>query len=238
MLTATFALLVTFAFTTPAAAQRLPGGAGTGAGWVILTYVGDDGPFEYPVDHLKGGAVSFDFLPTPDRAMLITDISNSRQFAPGKLIGKSLSARIAISATADATFNYYDTGGTAPANVRLYFQRPNAAGCPPSWQFNPAYPQCEAQYWWSNPVHIELADLAGSSSKGITLLAPLSPEFWSDRDGHAGDSDANHIAWFNDAVANANKIALSFGGGNNFAFGAGVDAPGEATFKLLNYTAK
>jgi len=229
-----FALLVTFTFVTPAAAQRVPGAAGHGEGWVVLTYVGEFGPFEYPVNR-KGGAVSFDFLPTPDRAMLITDISNDRQFAPGKLIGKSLSARIAISATPGATFNFYGPG-TAPANVRLYFQRPNAAGCPSSEVFNPLFPQCEAQYWWSNPLSISLADLAASDSRrGVTLQALLSPEFWSDRDGHRGDSDANHIAWFNDAVANASKIALSFGGGNNFAFGCGVDSPGQATFTLLKY---
>ena len=230
-----FALLVTFALTTPVAAQRLPAAAGHGEGWIVLTYEGEFGPFESPATR-KGGAVSFDFLATPDRAMLITDISGDRQFAPGKLIGKSLSARIAINATPGATFNYYNTGGTAPANVRLYFQRPNAAGCPPSSEFNPLFPQCEAQYWWSNPLSISLADLAASNNRqGVTLQALLSPEFWSDRDGHKGDSDANHIAWFNDAVANANKIALSFGGGNNFAFGCGVDSPGQATFTLLKY---
>jgi hypothetical protein len=63
------------------------------------------------------------------------------------------------------------------------------------------------------------------------------------------------MAWFNDAVANANKIALSFGGDSWWAFGCGVaggptnpggptvppvytDATVKATFLLYTFTAK
>jgi hypothetical protein len=38
-------------------------------------------------------------------------------------------------------------------------------------------------------------------------------------------------------AGNANKIGLSFGGSNNFAFGCGVDAPSVAMFKPLDFVA-
>jgi hypothetical protein len=72
-----------------------------------------------------------------------------------------------------------------------------------------------------------------------------------------GDANTDATAWFNDAVANANKIALSFGGDGWWAFGCGVNGgpanPGyatpvsdplhpvgtaHATFLLYNFAAK
>ena len=50
-----------------------------------------------------------------------------------------------------------------------------------------------------------------------------------------GNSDPNHLRWFADAVAHVGKVGLSFGGGNNFAFGCGVDEPSTATFMLYSY---
>lgn len=255
-----------------AAAQRLPGGSSSKGqnGWVILTYTDVGGPDSQPVTNLKGGGVSFDFYNTPDRAVLINDVTNNKQFKPGTLTGKSLSARIAISATPDATFNYYNNdwngtllGGIADPGgfVRLYFQRPNdtayidpTAGytCNHPELFNSSKPRCEAQYWWSNPVHVELADLKAAGSKGLVLQVPLTPEFWSDRMGTMGDADADATAWFNDAVTNANKLGLSFGGGGWWAFGVGVNngpsnpnysaqiagGPAKATFQLISFTSK
>jgi hypothetical protein len=80
-----------------------------------------------------------------------------------------------------------------------------------------------------------LEDLAARGADGDFLEVPFNPALWSDRDGHMGNSDINHLRWFADAVAHVGKIGLSFGGGNNFAFGCGVDEPSTATFLLYNY---
>jgi hypothetical protein len=256
-----------------AAAQRLPGGNSSKNGWVILTYTDVGGPVPQPVTNLKGGGVSFDFYNTPDRAILINNVTNEKQFAPGSLTGKTLSARIAISATVGATFNYYNNDGTGsllggiadPGGfVRLYFQRPNDTvyvdptdgyTCINSPEiFDSTKPRCEAQYWWSNPVHVELADLLAAGSKGLVLQVSLDPALWSDRMGTMGDANADATAWFNDAVTNANKMGLSFGGGDWWAFGVGVTngpsnpiysaagkgaypgGPVKATFQLIKFT--
>jgi hypothetical protein len=231
------AVLIVLAFTITASAQRKVGE------WFIMTYVPDNNwsvPVPLPVTQIKGNGVSFDFYPTADRAVLIADISQDRQFAPGKLVGKTLSARIGINATPGATFSYYnnDTGNADPGGfVRLYFQGVNPAltGCEPGW--HPERPDCEAQYWWSNPLHIDLVDLAASGQE-ITLQALLSPEVWSDRDGHMGNADAAHIAWFDATVAHATKFGLSFGGGSWWAFGCGVEAPATASFLLYKFMAQ
>ena len=51
-------------------------------------------------------------------------------------------------------------------------------------------------------------------------------------------SPVDHPAFFAQAVANVSKIGLSFGGGNNFAFGCGVDEGYTASFKLHYYVAE
>ena len=153
MLVGMFALLITFALITTAAAQRVPGGGGGGEGekWVITTYTPDNGytvPVPMPVTKSKGGGVTFDLFingGSPDRAMLITE-----KFPKGTLTGHSLSARIAIIAPPDTIFNYCGPNcmpGTDPGGfVRLYIQGVNPAlvGCEAGW--HPLRPDCEAQY--------------------------------------------------------------------------------------------
>ena len=203
-----------------------------------------------PVTETKKDVVSFDLFiegGSPDRSMLITE-----KFPKGTLTGHSLSARIAIIAPPDTTFNYCgencngtDTGGF----VRLYIQGVNPAlvGCEAGW--HPLRPDCEAQYWWSNPLHIDLEELALLGTQGITgitLQALLSPENWSNRDGHQGDAavfthpvsgiTVDHAAAFNAAVANATRMGLSFGGGGNFAFGVGANQ--SAKFLLYDFGTK
>jgi len=239
---AVFVLLVTFAFTTAAVAEQISG-VDTGVKqWKIMTYLPKndyDVPYALPVKPIANKGVAFDFYPTPDRAVLIAELPPSNKKSnPGDFTEKTIHAFIAIEATVGATFNYYDTGGNLPANVRLYFQRVNGSGdtgvqCPSGW--HPERPDCEAQYWWSNPGSNSLADLAALGADGDILEAVLDPALWSDRDGHMGNSDANHLRWFADAVAHVGKVGLSFGGGNNFAFGCGVDEPSTATFMLYSY---
>ena len=130
MLIAVFALLATFTLTTTVAAQRVV------KDWVVMTYVSENNyavPLPLPVETIHGNGVSFDFYPTPDRAMLVAEIDSDKQFQKGKLIGKTLSADIAIEATADATFNYYNnnTGGSDSGGFVLpYFNKVNTEGCP------------------------------------------------------------------------------------------------------------
>jgi hypothetical protein len=255
-LVAMFILLAVLVFTTMAVAQRVVSGGAANAGkgeWVVMTYVPDNNysvPVPLPVTPIRGGGVSFDFYPTPDRAMLVVDdLSLIQQFRGGNLTGKTLSAKIAIEATPGASFIYWNDYGTGTLQdgcadpggfVRLYFNKVNTVGCPTGW--HPERPDCEAQYWWSNPVHVDLADLAARGGKEITLEVPLNPEFWSDRDGHSGtdttSTAVDHILAFNAAVANVKKIGLSFGGNGWWAFGCGVEAPSTATFKLYKFIVK
>jgi hypothetical protein len=238
-------LLVAFAFTnTPFAAQI----SGVDIGvkqWKIMTYLPKndyDVPYALPVKPIRNGGIAFDFWSTPDRAVLIAELPPSNKKSnPSDFTGKTIQAIVAIEATDAATFNYYYTGGTRPANVRLYFQRVNGSGdtgveCPSGW--HPERPDCEAQYWWSNPESIDLQVLAGMGADGDKLEALLDPTLWSDRDGHMANSDSNHVRWFADAVAHVSKVGLSFGGGNNFAFGCGVDEPSTAVFNLYNFSVK
>jgi hypothetical protein len=237
-----FVLLVTLVFL---AATALPTMAGdsmpTGPEWNqwrVPTYRGDMGPFYIPAIPLPESGVYFDFLNTPDRAMLTVDSPLYKGLLLGDLTGKTLKARVEIEATSGATFNFYNTGGTHPASVRLYFRKANAKDCPTGWA--PDRPECEAQYWWSNPVHFDLADLAAQGSTGLEFAVPLDPGAWSDRDGHinTATSPVDHPVAFAEAVANVDEIGLSFGGGNNFAFGCGVDEGYTARFKLHSFVAE
>ena len=242
MLIGMFALLITYGFTTTAVAEQISGVDIGVKQWKIMTYLPKDDytvPYALPVKPIANKDVAFDFYPTPDRAVLIAELPPSRKKSnPGDFTGKTIHAFIAIEATDGATFNYYNTGGTRLANVRLYFQRVNGSGdtgveCPSGW--HPDRPDCEAQYWWSNPESFDLDVLADMGATGNILEALLDPTFWSDRDGHMGNSNADHLRWFADAVAHVGKVGLSFGGGNNFAFGCGVDEPSTATFMLYSY---
>jgi hypothetical protein len=254
--------LVTFAFTTMVVTQgaqsvsagrdkddKDKGDKDKGDEWVIMTYTPDNGytvPVPMPVTKFKAGGVSFDLFingGSPDRAMLLTE-----KFPKGRLAGHSLSARIAITAELGTTFNYCgpNCDGSDPGGfVRLYIQGTNP-DCVGVSGWHPERPDCEAQYWWSNPIHIDLADLA-LLAKGITLQEVLSPAFWSDRDGHMGNTApglfgtipqifVDHAAAFNAAVANATKMGLSFGGGGNFAFGTGASR--SAQFLLYDFKTK
>jgi hypothetical protein len=250
-LCAVFILLVVLAFTTSAVAQRVgPGGAdNAGKGqWVVLTYDFITGAISYPPATPLRGGVSFEFTPTPDRAMLMMDNVNLiPQFRGGNLTGRTLSANVAIEATLGTTFNYFNNDESGELKegwadkggfVRFYFNKVNTAGCPSGW--HPENPVCEAQYWWSNPVHIDLEDLAARGKKGMNIEVSLDPAFWSDRDGHFGTDvveGTDHPVLFAQAVANVKKIGLSFGGNGWWAFGCGVET-GAATFILNKFIVK
>jgi len=250
-------LVLALVFTTSAFAQRVGGGKHGVDVWEIMTYGPENGysvPISYPVTK-SGRGVAFDLYihdGSPDRAMLVVeDLTQINQFHGGDLTGKALSAKIAIEAKPGTTFMYFNNDGTGTLQggwadpdgfVRLYFNKVNTEGCPTGW--HPERPDCEAQYWWSNPLHIDLPDLAALGKKGIKLEVLLDPEFWSDRDGHMGTDTVtinsitvDHTEAFNAAVANVKKVGLSFGGNGWWAFGCGASAPG-AMFKLNSFEVK
>jgi hypothetical protein len=215
--------LASLVLVTAAVAAPGPHPAGKSK-WDVYTYVGEDGPFTSQAANPKGKAIAaFDFLQTPDRAMLLTD---DKSYLPkkGDLRGRTITAAVSIDAAVGTTFNYYDDGGGCgtPATVRLYFETTN-----PTLD--------ESQYWWSNPVSIDLASLAALGAAGTTLSVPVTAAGWSDRDGHFGTFDATHMAAFDAAAAKVTSTGLSFGGGCNFAFGTGSD-PAGATFELLKFS--
>ena len=259
-------LVLALIFTTSAFAQRVGGGKHGVDVWEIMTYGPENDytvPISYPVTK-SGGGVAFDLYihsGSPDRAMLVVDdLTEIKGFHGGNLTGEALSAKIAIEAKPGTTFMSFnnDGNGTLPGNkwadpggfVRLYFNKVGTTGCPDGW--HPERPDCEAQYWWSNPLHIDLQDLAALGKKGIKLEVPLDPAFWSDRDGDMGDTGPGDVCWgavpadcmyvdhsaaFAEAVANVKKIGLSFGGNGWWAFGVGASAPG-AMFKLNSFEVK
>ena len=245
------AFFIVLVFAATAIAQkdkRDKGGMPDVEDWVIMTYIPDNGytvPVPLPVTK-SGGGVAFDFYPTPDRAMLLSSDKDSiKELHAGNLKGKSLSAKISIVASPGATFNYFNNDGTGSLQggsadpggfVRLYFQTGKTTG------WDPDDYKGNAQYWWSNPIHIDLIDLAARGENGITLQVPLDPDSWSDRDGHMGTDKIiidgklyDHTKLFNKATDRVTKVGLSFGGDGWFAFGCGVNAPSTAVFKLNDF---
>ena len=151
----------------------------------------------------------FDFLPTPDDALLAMKATGPDT----SILGKTITATFFIDGA--GTFTYYGapTAGL-PANVRLYFNTANG-------------PFAYTKYWWSNPASAVLT--APGTGK---VTATVDPAQWSDWNGHVGTDD---VAAFADAASNPNLIGLSFGGGCFSENGVGVSG-GSATFRLISYT--
>lgn len=79
--------------------------------------------------------------------------------------------------------------------------------------------------WWSNPACIVLT----ADGNSQTLSVQLSPDLWSNVNGHFGNSRPTQFA---DAMKNLGRIGITFGGGNSF--GHGVYATGgKARFTLI-----
>ena len=175
-------------------------------------------------DKIAGG-ISFDFLNTPDTALLGTSHPSYRGNLLGDLTGKTLSARVGVTVTSgNPQFTYYgepDGCGRA-ANVRFYFQTDT------SGKFE------ETDYWWSNPMSFDLEVLKPSDQ---TLIAQFSdPAQWSDFNGHFA-SDPNYTAAFGDAIRDVQFVGLSFGGGCFFENGVGIKAgTGSGSFRLMDFT--
>ena len=193
-----------------------PSGANAAAsGWKIYSY-NASGQALSSKQAPSGTATiaEFDFLSTPDDALLAMKASGSPD---SSILGKTITATFAIVGA--GTFTYWGEGtpdnpcGT-PANTRLYFNTANG-------------PFAFTKFWWSNPASAFL------TAPGIgTVTAMVSPAFWSDWNGQNGTTDPDAFA---NAAANPDLVGLSFGGGCFFENGVGVNV-GSATFKLISYT--
>ncbi len=118
--------------------------------------------------------------------------------------------------------NIENDGNTcvAPATVRFFIQE---AG--DDWSGNGAF----AYYrWWSTQaIPLQLGT--------FTLTVPLIPGDWSSVMGAQGDSSPAATAGFNQALASAQAIGMTFGGG--CFYGHGVDLTGgSATFTVDGFT--
>lgn len=172
------------------------------------------------------GGIGFDFLYTPDTALLATSHPSYKGDLLGDMSGKTLSATVGVTVTPGTQFTYYgDPDGCGrQANVRFYFQTDT------SGKFE------ETDYWWSNPVSVDLQTLASGGDATIGALIS-DPTKWSDFYGHFG-SDPQYTAAFTKATKDVQLIGLSFGGGCFFENGVGiVPGTGSGYFRLMDFTA-
>jgi hypothetical protein len=176
-------------------------------------------------DTIPTGGVSFDFLSTPDSALFTTKHPSYKGTLLGDLTNKGLYAKVGVTVTAGTpSFQYYgqpDSCNT-PASVRFYFET-NTAGS-----------FAETDYWWSNPVSIDLASLIAGDQP---ISVALDGSQWSDYYGHFG-SDPVYSAAFASAVQDVEMVGLSFGGGCFFENGVGINpGTGSGTFRLVTFSA-
>ena len=147
---------------------------------------------------------TFQFKPGIYTALLTT----TDRSLTGDLSMKTLTDTISVSGDA-ASFMTQHNGGdcvsNVPAAVRFYFRSPSASG--PSTGSPPA--GFYTQFWWSNPVNVQL--LTGTQpSQTITALMS-DPSEWSDWNGQRGSNPAVLEA-FVEATHKVQAIGLSFGG--------------------------
>ena len=140
-----------------------------------------------------GKTVTFNFAPGTYTALLTT-MDNSIN---GDLTGKTITDTVSVTG-ATVPFTTQNGGGCGnPPAVRLYFTSPCFA---------------YTNFWWSNPVHFDLAN--GPFAFTVSLADPSQ---WSDWNGHMGSAE---LTGFADAVSKVNQVGLSFGGDCFFENGA------------------
>ena len=168
---------------------------------------------------LPGGGISFPFNSADTNEYTTYLVSYQSMDLSGALM---IEATIAIvnDGTTIPVFEAREAPGASPF-VRLFVQSTTSEG----WS-------CD-DYWWSNGIGYS-DYLAHVVDNTVTLSVPIEPSCWSDMYGHFGTYNEAHMAGFLDAMANAQEIGLSFGGGSWFANGVALSS-GAATFQLLSY---
>lgn len=222
--------LAAFAVSTPRATQaedfeNLKNGA---VKWKVIDYnrvTTHPARIPFRVTNGPDNGIGFDFLYTPDTALLGTSHPTYRGDLWGDLTGKTVNAKVGVTVTdGNPVFTYYgqpSCGDNPSANVRLYFETDTSG----KFEYT--------DYWWSNPIHANLEDLKNGSDQTLTA-AFSNPAIWSDWNGQFGYTDP---AAFAAAVKDVKFVGLSFGGGCFFENGVGVQqGTGAAYFRLMDFT--
>jgi hypothetical protein len=157
---------------------------------------------------VSGNMVTFSFGADTYTALVAT----SDKSLTGNLTNGTLTDTVSWSGVA-GTFQEQNGGGCLPDNqsVRLYFASPGFAF---------------TNFWWSNPVHV---DLTGTSGIGTMTVSLADPGQWSDWNGQVGNSSPDVTAGFFAAVAKVSTVGISFGGGCFFENGV-TTSDGSGTF--------
>jgi len=181
-------------------------------------------PFKITVGN--DGGIGFDFLFTPDTALLGTSHPSYKGDLLGDMTGKSLTATVGVTVTPTTVFTYYGEGTPSnpcvfPANVRFYFQTDTSG----KFEYT--------DYRWSDFAFATLDELKAADK---TITANFSdPSAWSDWNGQSGAT--NPVAFAN-AVKDVQFVGLSYGGGCFFENGVGiVPGTGSGYFRLMDFTA-
>jgi hypothetical protein len=147
---------------------------------------------------VSGNMVTFSFGANTYTALVAT----SDKSLTGNLTNGTLTDTVSWSGVT-GTFQEQNGGGCLPDNqfVRLYFASPGFAF---------------TNFWWSNPVHV---DLTGTSGTGTMTVSLADPGQWSDFNGQVGNSSPDVTAGFFAAVAKVSAVGISFGGGCFFENG-------------------
>ncbi len=157
---------------------------------------------------VSGNTVTFSFSANIYTALVAT----SDKSLTGNLTGGTLTDTVSWTGVT-GTFQEQNGGGCTPDNqyVRLYFASPGFAF---------------TNFWWSNPVHV---DLTGASGTGAMTVSLADPSQWSDWNGQVGNSSPDVTAGFYAAVAKVSTVGVSFGGGCFFENGV-TTSDGSGTF--------
>jgi hypothetical protein len=166
-----------------------------------------------------GTTTMFPFKPGIYTALLTTKDPS----LTGDLSTKTLTDTISVSGDATSFMTQHSGGNcvsNVPAAVRFYFRSPSASG--PSTGTPPA--GFYTQFWWSNPVNLQL--LTGDQPSQMITANMAVPSEWSDWNGQNGSNPAVTEA-FLEATHKVQEIGLSFGG--ECFFETGVTPTGAFT---------
>lgn len=159
----------------------------------------------------NNGTTSFQFIPGIFTALLVT---KSPAYT-GDQSQKTLSDAVTWSGTGG--FSEQNGGGCTPDQqyVRFYFESPSASG--PSTGSPPA--GFYTQFWWSNPMRVDLAGDAGTGTMSAPLAFPAAAHQWSDWNGTFNDFSPALTEAFVEATQKVQMMGVSYGGGCFFENG-------------------
>jgi hypothetical protein len=225
----------------------------TGSQWTLLSLLDSKIKIGH-ADTISTGGVEFLF---PDATATPAGFANllTNGFTASLTTSITLTATIQVVASPSTMFVGNPDGGcpalvaNCPGSVRLYFtsnlpQAGMSSCLGTNGNSSHNIVANEFDYWWANtPVpatlansgsHYQFSTTGGGSNGQITLKVSLDPMNWSDLCGHVGTVD---LGAFMASISNIKDVGLSFGSGNFFENGVGVDGnTGSAMFQLTSYT--